>query len=92
MVLHCANFPQQDTYEYPAFDQYSQFNGNGMIKVPTPLAHHKPSIAGSISNGFEMPLDMNENGMQRGDSNSDNEDNQNLPPAQSRRKAQNRAA
>jgi len=87
-----SNSPPQDTYEYQAFDQFSQFNGNGMVKVPTPLSQHKPSIAGSINNGFEMPLDMNENGMQRGDSNSDNEDNQNLPPAQSRRKAQNRAA
>jgi hypothetical protein len=55
-------------------------------KPPTP--QHKPSIASS--NGFDMSLHVNSEETQRG-SNSDDDD-KDMTPAQSRRKAQNRAA
>jgi len=85
------------TKQQDAFDQFQSFDynpftaSNGLPpqdqnKPPTP--QHKPSIV-SANNGFEMPVDMNNDEMRRG-SNSDDDDN--MTPAQSRRKAQNRAA
>jgi len=85
------------TKQQDAFDQFQSFDynpftaSNGLPpqdqnKPPTP--QHKPSIV-SANNGFEMPADMNNDEMRRG-SNSDDDDN--MTPAQSRRKAQNRAA
>ncbi|KAF4630740.1 hypothetical protein G7Y89_g7396 [Cudoniella acicularis] len=84
--------PTQDasSYDFQNFDAYQQFNGNGLVKPPTPLSQHKPSISNGVNNGFDINLDLNDDGMRRGGSNSDDEDNR--TPAQSRRKAQNRAA
>lgn len=87
--------PHSLTSRQDAFDQYqnfdySQFSHNGLPqsqqpKPPTP--QHKPSIP--ANNGYDMQMDMNADEMRRG-SNSDDDDN--MTPAQSRRKAQNRAA
>jgi AP-1-like transcription factor len=85
--------PKQDAFEFQNFDAFNQHfnaNGNGIQpKPPTPLSQHKPSISNSNHN-YEMNNgDMNDDAMRRG-SNSDDDDN--MTPAQSRRKAQNRAA
>lgn len=83
--------PKQDAFEFQNFDAFNQhFNANGIQpKPPTPLSQHKPSISNSNHN-YEMNNgDMNDDAMRRG-SNSDDDDN--MTPAQSRRKAQNRAA
>jgi len=80
-----------DAFEFQNFDAFNQhFNANGIQpKPPTPLSQHKPSISNSNHN-YEMNNgDMNDDAMRRG-SNSDDDDN--MTPAQSRRKAQNRAA
>jgi len=78
--------------QFQSFD-YSQFTPNNIPqpniaqpKPPTPQ-RHTPSV--SVSHGYEAPLDMNDDATRRG-SNSD--DDENMPPAQARRKAQNRAA
>lgn len=83
---------QQDNYEYQSFDHYQHYNNATVPLGKPPTPHSKPSLAGSLNNAYDMPLDLHDNSLPRGDSNSDNEDNANLPPAQSRRKAQNRAA
>jgi AP-1-like factor len=78
---------RQDAFDqFQTFD-YNQFAPNGLPQPKPPTPQHKPSI--SANNGFDMPLDMNDDAMRRG-SNSDDDDN--MTPAQSRRKAQNRAA
>lgn len=83
--------PKQDAFEFQNFDAFNQhYNANGIqVKPPTPLSQHKPSVSNSnhifdIANG-----DQNDDANRRG-SNSDDDDN--MTPAQSRRKAQNRAA
>jgi len=85
--------PKQDAFEYQNFDAFNQHyntNSNGIQpKPPTPLSQHKPSISNSNHNYEVNNGDMNDDARQRG-SNSDDDDN--MTPAQSRRKAQNRAA
>jgi AP-1-like factor len=82
--------PKQDTFDYQNYDAFQHFNANGIPpKPPTPLSQHKPSMSNSANNKYEiMNGDMNDDAMRRG-SNSDDDD---MTPAQSRRKAQNRAA
>lgn len=91
------------TQKQDAFDQFqqnydfTQFNNaaaNGLPpqpKPPTPQSQHKPSVSsnGNGNHGYDMNMEMNDEGTRRG-SNSDDDDN--MTPAQSRRKAQNRAA
>jgi AP-1-like transcription factor len=78
---------RQDAFDqFQSFD-YNQFNSNGLPAAKPPTPQHKPSM--SANNGFDMPVDMNDDSNRRG-SNSDDDDN--MTPAQSRRKAQNRAA
>ncbi|KAG0650102.1 Fluconazole resistance 3 [Hyphodiscus hymeniophilus] len=93
------------TQKQDAFDQfqqnfdYSQFqdpNANGIppqAKPPTPQPQHQSSVSsngnGNGNHGYDMNMEMNDEGTRRG-SNSDDDDN--MTPAQSRRKAQNRAA
>jgi AP-1-like factor len=78
------DFSHFQNYDY-AQAQYAP-GSVPQVKPPTPL--HKPSI--TASNGFDMSLLPSSEEMQRG-SNSD-EDEKDMTPAQSRRKAQNRAA
>lgn len=83
-----------DAFDYQNFDNFNQhFNANGIppVKPPTPLSQHKPSISGSVNQNYDTNsgLDVNDDVNRRG-SNSDDDDN--MTPAQSRRKAQNRAA
>jgi AP-1-like factor len=77
--------------DFQNFDAYNQQFQNGLVKPPTPLSQnldHKPAIGNGLSNTFDANLDP-QNNTQQG-SNSD--DDENKTPAQSRRKAQNRAA
>jgi len=84
-----ANSPP-DTFDYQNYDAFQHFNNNGVPqKPPTPLSQHKPSISISANQKYEVNnVDINDDAMRRG-SNSDDDD---MTPAQSRRKAQNRAA
>jgi AP-1-like factor len=77
--------PQDDYTQFQSFD-YNSYVPNGLppAKQPTP-PQQKPII--TANNGFDMQLDSNAE--ERRGSNSDDED---MTPAQSRRKAQNRAA
>jgi len=76
----------QDAFDqFQAFD-YNNFTPNGIPQPKPPTPTHKSS--NGVHNGFEIPID-NDESMRRG-SNSDDDDN--MTPAQSRRKAQNRAA
>jgi hypothetical protein len=85
-----SNGSPPDAFEqFQTFDAYNQFNANVMPKPPTPQSHNKPSVSAAVNNNFDIGMDMNDDAMRRG-SNSDDEDN--MTPAQSRRKAQNRAA
>lgn len=59
-----------------------------MPKASPALSQQKPSIIHPMY--VEMPTDMNDDAMRRGSNHSDDEEN--MTPAQSRRKAQNRAA
>ncbi|KAG4033192.1 hypothetical protein MFRU_005g02050 [Monilinia fructicola] len=84
-----SNSPPQDV-----FDQYHQvynyanpYNAHIAKATTPPLPQQKPSVSHPMYT--EFPTDMNEDAIQRG-SNSDDEEN--MTPAQSRRKAQNRAA
>lgn len=81
-----SNSPPDAFDQFQSFD-YNQFASNGLPQPKPPTPQHKPSI--STNNGYDIPLDMNDDSMRRG-SNSDDDDN--MTPAQSRRKAQNRAA
>ncbi|CZT04768.1 related to YAP1-transcriptional activator involved in oxidative stress response [Rhynchosporium agropyri] len=85
--------PKQDAFEYQNFDTFNQHYDNGMqpIKPPTPVSQHKPSISNGVNPNYDMIIggDLNDDANRRG-SNSDDDDN--MTPAQSRRKAQNRAA
>jgi hypothetical protein len=89
-----------DAFEFQNFDTFNaHFNaaaaansGLPVAKPPTPLSQHKGSVSGSATqhNTYDINNgDMNDDSMRRG-SNSDDDDN--MTPAQSRRKAQNRAA
>jgi len=79
-----SNSPPDAFDQFQNFDTYNHFNANGLPKPPTPQPQ-KPSV----NNGFDLGLDMQDDVNRRG-SNSD--DDENMTPAQSRRKAQNRAA
>ncbi|KAH6706315.1 hypothetical protein BKA61DRAFT_137583 [Leptodontidium sp. MPI-SDFR-AT-0119] len=85
--------PKQDAFEYQTFDAFNQHYNNGMqpVKPPTPVSQHKGSISNGVNHNYEMSNggDANDDANRRG-SNSDDDDN--MTPAQSRRKAQNRAA
>lgn len=91
-----SNSPDAFDQFQPTFD-YAQFNNapaNGLPpqpKPPTPQSQHKPSISssGNGNHGYDMNMEINDESTRRG-SNSDDDDN--MTPAQSRRKAQNRAA
>lgn len=79
---------RQDAFDqFQTYDYSQQFPQNGLPQPTPPTPQHKPSI--TANNGFDMQMDMNADEMRRG-SNSDDDDN--MTPAQSRRKAQNRAA
>ncbi|KAH8589646.1 hypothetical protein B0O99DRAFT_636599 [Bisporella sp. PMI_857] len=80
-----ASFDQFPNYDHHHQDYGQYHHGLPHQKPPTPV--HKPAI--TANNGFEISPDMNDHGINRG-SNSDDDDN--MTPAQSRRKAQNRAA
>ena len=80
------------TERQDAFDQfqtfgYNQFTSNGLSHAEPLTPQKEPSI--SANNGFDLAPDMNDDSLRRG-SNSDDDENMTL--AQSRRKAQNRAA
>jgi AP-1-like factor len=88
----------QDAFEFQNFDTFNTHfnaaaanNGLPIAKPPTPLSQHKISASGSLTqHNYEINNgDMNDDSLRRG-SNSDDDDN--TTPAQSRRKAQNRAA
>jgi len=74
--------------QFQNFDAYNQFNANGVPEPPSPQSQHRNSIPAPISDGLDGSVDMNGADNRQG-SNSDDED---MTPAQSRRKAQNRAA
>jgi AP-1-like factor len=78
---------QDDFNHFQTYD-YNQYAPSTVPQPKPPTPQHKPSI--SASNGFDMSLHVSSEEMQRG-SNSD-EDEKDMTPAQSRRKAQNRAA
>lgn len=78
---------QDDFNHFQPYD-YNQYGPNAVPQPRPPTPQHKPSIASS--NGFDMSLHVNSEETQRG-SNSDDDD-KDMTPAQSRRKAQNRAA
>ncbi|CAD6446144.1 56b2e669-bef9-4085-ae2a-da19de16e4cb [Sclerotinia trifoliorum] len=79
-----SNSPPQDALEhFQPYDYANQYNP----RIPQTTTQHKPSIAQPMYS--EMPTDVIDDVMRRG-SNSDDEEN--LTPAQSRRKAQNRQA
>ncbi|KAL2065821.1 hypothetical protein VTL71DRAFT_3491 [Oculimacula yallundae] len=89
---HYSNSPP-DAFEYQSFDTFNQHYNHGMpaVKPPTPVSQHKGSISNGVNNTYEMGSggDFNDDTNRRG-SNSDDDDN--MTPAQTRRKAQNRAA
>jgi AP-1-like factor len=95
--VRAQNFPYVPYYSplttrQDAFDQFQAFdynftNPSALPQAKPPTPNHKLSIA--AASGFDMPADHNDDSMRRG-SNSDDDDN--MTPAQSRRKAQNRAA
>jgi AP-1-like factor len=76
----------QDPYDFQVFDAYNHFNGSGIPEPPTPQSLPK-SLAPISNDGIDANSDQN--GDQKQGSNSDDED---MTPAQARRKAQNRAA
>jgi AP-1-like transcription factor len=78
---------QDDFNNYQTYD-YNQYAPSAVPQAKPPTPQHKPSI--TATNGFDMSLHVSSEEMQRG-SNSD-EDEKDMTPAQSRRKAQNRAA
>lgn len=86
---------EQKFDQFQTFDAYNHYNSNGIPgQPPTPQSQHQPSgPASSIlgkGEGVEFTNESNEsNGEPRQGSNSDDED---MSPAQARRKAQNRAA
>ncbi len=81
--------PRQDAFEFQNNFDFNQFNNGAMPqKPPTPVSQHKPSI-GSAGQMYDVNGETNDGDNRRG-SNSD--DDENMPPAQARRKAQNRAA
>ncbi|KAI0130088.1 bZIP transcription factor [Xylariales sp. AK1849] len=82
--------------QFQNFENYAQFNHQqphsftGRQRPPTPPNHH--TIAGQTQQADILPLtkpDPDKNGLGGAGSNSDDDD---MTPAQSRRKAQNRAA
>ncbi|KAL3419910.1 bZIP transcription factor [Phlyctema vagabunda] len=92
--------PMYDQFQQQ-FDQYGFNNHNVVqqVKPPSPPLQHKTSITSinpNVQQTQSQVLDANamdlndESNRQRGGSNSDDEEN--MTPAQSRRKAQNRAA
>jgi AP-1-like factor len=85
--------PKQDVFEYQNYESFNQHYNNGLpaAKPPSPLSQHKPSISNTATQNYDMNngVDMNDDSNRRG-SNSDDDDN--MTPAQTRRKAQNRAA
>ncbi|QSZ32435.1 hypothetical protein DSL72_002009 [Monilinia vaccinii-corymbosi] len=82
-----SNSPPHDAFDqFQTYDYANQYHAHIPIAI-TPPPKHKPSMPHPMCT--EMPTDMNEDATQRG-SNSDDENN--MTPAQSRRKAQNRAA
>lgn len=79
----------QDAFDqFQTFDAYNNFTNNGLPQPSTPPSQHVPSIKAAKSDSMDTSMDMN-NADNRQGSNSDDED---MTPAQSRRKAQNRAA
>ncbi|ESZ94506.1 hypothetical protein SBOR_5107 [Sclerotinia borealis F-4128] len=78
-----SNSPPDVFEQFQPYDYASQYDPR-IPKVTTPLSQHKPSAVHPMYT--DMPADINDDSMR----NSDDEDN--LTPAQSRRKAQNRAA
>ena len=99
-VPSLLTYKPQDAFDFQNFDTLNPHvnaaaaanNGLPVAKPPTPLSQHKGSVSGSATqqNTYEINNgDMNDDSMRRG-SNSDDDDN--MTPAQSRRKAQNRAA
>jgi AP-1-like factor len=84
----------QQNYNFPQFDTGTTNGLPPQPKPPTPQSRHKghkPSFnpKENETHVFDMNMEMPEDGIRRG-SNSD--DDENLTPAQSKRKAQNRAA
>lgn len=83
-----TSFVPQDAFDqFQTFDAYNHFDPHGAAQPPTPQSQHQPSVANTSDShdGGSETL----NSEQRQASNSDDED---MTPAQSRRKAQNRAA
>lgn len=83
---------EQKFDQFETFDAYNHYNSNGIPgQPPTPQSQHQSSgPASSIIGRVEGVEFTNEsNGGPRQGSNSDDED---MSPAQARRKAQNRAA
>ncbi|RDL36147.1 uncharacterized protein BP5553_06759 [Venustampulla echinocandica] len=80
-------------FDFQTFDAYQQhYNANALplAEPQTPLSlDQKPPIGTGAGSGFDHNIDHGNDATQRG-SNSDDDDNR--TPAQSRRKAQNRAA
>lgn len=83
----------QEPYDFQVFDPYTQYNGGSLSEPqpPTPQSIHKPTAPAS-QDSFEHNGDAPGDQQLRQGSNSEDEDNSNMTPAQARRKAQNRAA
>lgn len=85
---------KQDAFDtfpnFGGYDHYGNSNGLPTNKPPTPVSQHKGSIGNAGNQNYDVNGgEVNNNGNQHG-SNSDDDDN--MTPAQTRRKAQNRAA
>ncbi|KAF7942311.1 hypothetical protein BELL_0021g00340 [Botrytis elliptica] len=80
-----SNSPPQDVFDQFQPYDYANHYDSRIPKVTTPLSQHKPSISHPMYT--DMPTDVIDDAMRR-----DSDEEENLTPAQSRRKAQNRQA
>jgi hypothetical protein len=78
---------QNDFEQFQTFDAYNHYDANSAAQPPTPQSQHQSSVA--TTNDSHDGGSETINSEHRQPSNSDDED---MTPAQSRRKAQNRAA
>ncbi|TAQ88578.1 hypothetical protein B7494_g3102 [Chlorociboria aeruginascens] len=84
--LTCHPLTEQDTFEqFPGYDAFNFVNH--LAKPPSPPSTQPAPKSSTTNHAFEMPLDLNNDAARR-ESNSDDD----MTPAQSRRKEQNRAA
>lgn len=92
-----TNKPQQKAFDFQTFDAHNHFNSLGNPKPPTPQSKSCTSIAPNSQACLDMAMDSSSGAYdtqqaRRGSNSGNEEDEENMTPAQSRRKAQNRAA